>query len=158
MPEQNQFEALKSRLTKPFSLIGGALRGGAAWDRGEMLLVEMLKSKLHRARVTGADLGYEGSLSIAGDLMEAVGILPYEKVLCGNQANGARFETYAIEAPAGSGQIVLNGAVSHLGSEGDLLTILAFVRIPAPLAAGWKPAVATLQEGNRLPGEDRAWS
>ncbi len=113
-------------------------------------LIEVLKSKLHRARVTDANLNYEGSLSISEDLMNEVGILPYEKVLCGNQSNGARFETYAIAAPAGTGQIVLNGASARLGTVGDLLTILTFAQVTLEAARSWKPAVATLSEGNRI--------
>ena len=112
--------------------------------------VEVLKSKLHRARVTEANLDYEGSLSISKDLMRAVGIVPFEKVLCGNQTNGARFETYAISAPAGTGQIVLNGASARLGAVGDLLTILVFAQIDLESAASWKPSIATLSETNQI--------
>lgn len=113
-------------------------------------LVEVLKSKLHRARVTESNLDYEGSLSISEDLMRTVGIVPYEKVLCGNQTNGARFETYAISAPAGAGQIVLNGAAARLGAVGDRLTILAFARVGLEDAASWKPSIATLSETNQI--------
>lgn len=112
--------------------------------------VEVLKSKLHRARVTEANLDYEGSLSISEDLMRTVGIVPYEKVLCGNQTNGARFETYAIPAPAGAGQIVLNGGSARLGAVGDLLTILVFAQIDLEAAASWKPSIATLSETNQI--------
>lgn len=112
--------------------------------------VEVLKSKLHRARVTEANLNYEGSLSISEDLMRAVDIVPFEKVLCGNQTNGARFETYAIPASAGAGQIVLNGAAARLGAVGDRLTILAFARIALEDAASWKPSIATLSETNQI--------
>ncbi|MCS1408516.1 MAG: Aspartate 1-decarboxylase [Verrucomicrobia subdivision 3 bacterium] len=112
-------------------------------------LIEVLKSKLHRAEVTGANVDYEGSLSISEDLMEAVGIVPFEKILCGNQSNGARFETYAIPAPASGGQIILNGATARLGEVGDLLTILSFARMTLEVARGWKPSVATLSNGNR---------
>lgn len=112
--------------------------------------VEVLKSKLHRARVTEANLDYEGSLSISEDLMRAVGIVPFEKVLCGNQTNGARFETYAITAPAGAGQIVLNGASARLGEVGDRLTILVFAQIALEAAASWKPSIATLSETNQI--------
>ena len=88
--------------------------------------IVLLKSKIHRATVTGGDLKYEGSLTIAIDLMEKVGLQPYEKILCGNMANGERFETYAIPGKRGSGEIILNGAVAHLGKKGDLLTIMNF--------------------------------
>ena len=86
------------------------------------MLVHLLKSKLHRATVTAASLDYEGSLTIAEDLMERAGLHPYERILCGNMANGARWETYAIRGPRGSGVIELNGAVAHLGKIGDRLT------------------------------------
>lgn len=112
--------------------------------------VEVLKSKLHRARVTEANLDYDGSLSISEDLMRAVGIVPFEKVLCGNQTNGARFETYAIPAPAGTGQIVLNGGSARLGAVGDLLTILVFAQIDLEAAASWKPSIAALSETNQI--------
>ena len=83
--------------------------------------VHLLKSKIHRAQVTGASLDYEGSLTIAEDLLEKVGLLPYERILCSNLANGQRFETYAIKGERGSGTIELNGAVAHLGKIGDRL-------------------------------------
>jgi aspartate 1-decarboxylase len=112
--------------------------------------VELLKSKIHRAQVTGAHLDYEGSLTIASDLMEKVGLYPYEKILCSNQANGHRFETYAIPGPSGSGQVVLNGATAHLGKAGDLLTIMSFTTVAAALAKRWQPQVIVLGEGNRV--------
>lgn len=115
------------------------------------MMVRLLKSKLHRARVTGADVNYEGSLTISQDLMEAVGILPYEKVLVGNMANGKRFETYAIPGVRGKGEIVLNGGAAHLGQKGDLVTIMTFADLRAEEAAGHEPRKVTLREGNRLP-------
>ncbi|NUN92398.1 MAG: aspartate 1-decarboxylase [Verrucomicrobiae bacterium] len=115
------------------------------------MIVRLLKSKLHRARVTGGDVNYEGSLTISSDLMEAVGILPYEKVLVGNMANGERFETYAIPGARGKGEIVLNGGAALLGKKGDLVTIMTFADLPAKEAASHEPRKATLQEGNRLP-------
>ena len=110
--------------------------------------IHVLKSKLHRARVTDADVNYQGSLSIDRDLMDTVGILPYERILCTNAANAARFETYAIPAPRGSGQIVLNGAAAHLGKPGDPLTIMSFAEVDAAEADGWRPQVAVLEETN----------
>ena len=82
------------------------------------MLTHLLKSKIHRAQVTAANLEYEGSMTIDRDLMDKVGLLPYERILCGNMANGERFETYAIPAEAGSGQIILNGATARLGKVG----------------------------------------
>jgi aspartate 1-decarboxylase len=108
----------------------------------------LLKSKLHRAVVTGGSLNYEGSLGIDADLMDQVGLLPYEKILCSNLANGQRFETYAIPAKRGSGQIILNGAVARLGQEGDLLTIMSFCVVDAKKGPTWKPRVLVLGEGN----------
>tara|TARA_A100001037_G_scaffold246559_1_gene228297 strand:- start:217 stop:636 length:420 start_codon:yes stop_codon:yes gene_type:complete len=113
------------------------------------ITVELLKSKLHRAEVTGANVDYEGSLSIDEDLMALVGLLPYERLLCGNQANGARFETYVIPATRGSGDIILNGATARLGEVGDLLTIMTFVRVPIAEARGWGPRLAVLSDRNR---------
>jgi aspartate 1-decarboxylase len=115
--------------------------------------VEMLKSKIHRATVTGAHVDYEGSLSIAADLMDKVGLYPYEKILCSNLANGHRFETYAIPGPSGSGQIVLNGATAHLGKPGDRLTIMSYTQVEATLAKRWQPQIVVLGQGNAIVDE-----
>ena len=112
------------------------------------MILHLLKSKLHRARVTDANVNYQGSLSIDRDLMDAVGLLPYERILCTNAANAARFETYAIPAPRGSRQIVLNGAAAHLGKPGDPLTIMSFAEVDSSEAQGWRPRVAVLSERN----------
>lgn len=114
------------------------------------MLVHVLRSKIHRATVTGASVDYEGSLTIAADLLEACGMFPYEKILCGNMANGARWETYIIEGPRGSGAIELNGAVAHLGKPGDLVTIMAFAEVEASEAASWKPRVVVLGQQNKI--------
>jgi aspartate 1-decarboxylase len=113
--------------------------------------IQLLKSKIHRARVTAASLHYEGSLTIAEDLMEGVGLLPYERILCSNLANGQRFETYAIPGPRGSGAIVLNGATAHLGKVGDRLIIMSFATVSPAEARRWKPRVTVLGEGHRVP-------
>jgi len=110
------------------------------------MTLHLLKSKLHRARITDANVDYQGSLSIDRDLMDAVGMLPYERILCTNAANAARFETYAIPAPRGSRQIVLNGAAAHLGKPGDPLTIMSFAEVDSCEAEGWQPRVAVLSE------------
>jgi aspartate 1-decarboxylase len=86
----------------------------------------LLKSKLHRIRVTEANLDYEGSLTLDPDDMEAVGIVPYEKILCADVENGNRFETYAIEGKRGSRVCCLNGAAAHKGKVGDRLIVMAF--------------------------------
>jgi aspartate 1-decarboxylase len=110
--------------------------------------LEVLKSKIHRACVTSSSLNYEGSLTIDSALMEKVGLLPYEKILCGNIRNGERFETYVIPGEAGSGAIVLNGATAHRGQVGDLLTIMNFGLIDHAEAKSWKPRVIVLGEKN----------
>jgi aspartate 1-decarboxylase len=112
--------------------------------------VHLLKSKIHRAQVTAASLDYEGSLTIAEDLMERAGLLPYERILCGNLANGQRFETYVIKGERGSGAIELNGAVAHLGKIGDRLTIMAFTQVDSVKARNWKPRVILLGKKNRI--------
>jgi aspartate 1-decarboxylase len=114
------------------------------------MLVYLLKSKIHRARVTGASLDYEGSLTIAEDLMERAGLLPYERILCSNLANGARFETYVIKGRRGSGVIELNGAAAHRGKIGDKITIMAFSEVHASKARKWKPKVIVLGERNKV--------
>ena len=110
--------------------------------------IHILKSKIHRATVTGASLNYEGSLTIDRDLMDKVGFVPYEKVLCSNLANGNRFETYLIAGERGSGDIVLNGATAHLGQVGDLLTIMSFTMIEESAATKWEPRVIVLGAKN----------
>ena len=111
--------------------------------------IHLLKSKIHRAQVTGASPDYEGSLTIAEDLMEKAGLLPHERILCSNLANGARFETYAIKGERGSDAIELNGAVAHLGKIGDRLTIMAFAEVEGAKAKKWKPRV--IAAGNLPP-------
>ena len=114
--------------------------------------IHLLKSKLHRAVVTGGDVNYEGSMSIDADLMDTVGLRPYERILCGNMQNGERFETYVIPAERGSGDIILNGATAHLGKAGDLLTIMCFAEVEADQADNWKPKMVVLDEKNEVRG------
>lgn len=110
----------------------------------------LLKSKIHRATVTATELDYEGSLAIDAELMEQAGLMPYEKILCANLRNGERFETYAIPAPAGSRQIVLNGAAAHLGKPGDQLIIMSFAQVDVAQATGWRPQVVVLDTHNNV--------
>ena len=110
--------------------------------------ISLLKSKLLRAEITDRALHYEGSLAIDSALMEAVGLLPYEKILVANIANGERFETYAIEAPKGSHLISLNGAAAHKGAIGDRVVIMSFAQVDAKDAKDWKPKVLVLSEKN----------
>jgi aspartate 1-decarboxylase len=114
------------------------------------MLIHLLKSKIHRAQVTGASVDYEGSLTIAEDLMDQAGLRPYERILCSNIANGQRFETYAITGERGSGAIVLNGATAHLGRVGDRLIIMAFTEVEEARAHGWKPRVIVCGETNNV--------
>ena len=110
--------------------------------------IHLLKSKIHRATVTGANVGYDGSMSIDPDLMDQVGLNVYERILCSNTANGARFETYAILGERGTGEIRLNGAAALLGKPGDRLTIMSFAVLDAQEAKKWKPRVIVLNEKN----------
>lgn len=121
-----------------------------AFTPESLMQVHVLKSKIHRAGVTGASLNYEGSLTIDLDLMEKVGFLPYERVLCSNMANGHRFETYLIAGERGSGDIVLNGATAHLGKPGDLITIMSFTFVEETEARGWQPRVIVLGPKNAI--------
>ena len=115
--------------------------------------IHLLKSKIHRATVTGGDVNYEGSLTISADLMEKCGLQEYEKILCGNMANGERFETYAIKGKRGAGEIIMNGAVAHLGKKGDLLTIMNFAVVHKKRSTGWKPRIIVLGKGNKIVDE-----
>ncbi len=110
--------------------------------------VVMLKSKLHFARVTEAEPDYEGSLTIDPDLMELVGMLPYEKILVANCTNGKRFETYAICGKRGTKVIGLNGATTHMGGVGDKIIIFSFCHIAKEEAKGHHPLVQVLDENN----------
>jgi len=105
------------------------------------MTLTLLKSKLHRIRVTEACLDYEGSLTLDPDDMEAVGILPYEKILCADVENGNRFETYAIEGKRGSHVCCLNGAAAHKGQVGDRLIVMSFAQMSEDEAQNWVPRV-----------------
>ncbi len=115
--------------------------------------IQVLRTKIHRAQVTESCLDYEGSLTIDEALMDRVGMVPYERILCGNLANGNRFETYAIRGRRGSGEIILNGAVAHLGKTGDRLTIMSYTWAEPAAAADWNPSVIVLGEHNRIENE-----
>lgn len=114
------------------------------------MVVHILKSKIHRATVVGANVSYEGSMTIDEDLMDRVGLLPYEKILCSNMANAARFETYVIPGRRGSCEIVLNGAAALLGKPGDRLTIMSFTEMELAHVKSWTPRVIVLDETNRI--------
>jgi aspartate 1-decarboxylase len=110
----------------------------------------MMKSKIHRATVTQADLHYVGSISIDRDLMEAADLLEGEKVAIVDIANGARLETYVIPAPRGSGTIGINGAAAHLVHEGDLVIIISYAMVDDAEARTLKPTVVHVDEKNQV--------
>ncbi|MDZ4199711.1 MAG: aspartate 1-decarboxylase [Kiritimatiellia bacterium] len=109
----------------------------------------LLKSKIHRATVTGADLHYEGSIAIDEDLLERSDILPYEQVHVFNIHTGSRLITYAIPAPRRSGTIMLNGAAARLGQVGDKVIIVAFASVAYQESRGWKPRIVLVDDQNR---------
>lgn len=111
---------------------------------------KMLKSKIHRATVTGADLHYEGSITIDLDLMEAADIIPYEAVAIWDVTNGSRFETYAIEGERGSGVICINGAAARLVAPKDLVIIASFVNMENEEARAYQPKLVFVDEQNRM--------
>ena len=113
------------------------------------MTLTLLKAKLHRIRITEACLDYEGSLTLDPDDMEAVGIRPYEKILCADVENGNRFETYAIPGPRGSGVCCLNGAAAHMGKVGDRLIVMAFGQFTPEEAARHQPRVVFLDAANK---------
>lgn len=117
------------------------------------MLVHLLKSKIHRARVTGAHVNYEGSLTIDEDMMDKVGLFPFERILVGNMANGERFETYAIPGRRGGREIILNGATARLGKKGDVLTIMSYTEADVKQARRWQPRVIVLDARNRIINE-----
>lgn len=110
----------------------------------------LLKAKLHHLRVTQADKEYEGSLTIDEDLMDAVGILNYEKILVANLDNGNRFETYAIRGPRGSGVVCLNGAASYMGKVGDRLIVMVWCRLDDAERLAHHPKIARLDAKNQI--------
>ncbi len=110
----------------------------------------MLKGKIHRARVTQVDVDYEGSITIDKSLMEASDILPYEQVEVLNINNGARFNTYAIEAEPNSGTICINGAAARLAAKGDIIIILSYCHVPDNEAINVIPKMVYVDENNRI--------
>jgi len=118
--------------------------------RSDAMQLTLLKSKIHRAAVTGASLHYEGSLTISSDLAELVDLHKYEKILVGNLSSGERFETYVIYGEPHKGLIELNGATAHLGKVGDRITIMNFGRYSTEEAAGHQPRILVLDEKNQV--------
>ncbi len=117
------------------------------------MLRVMLKSKIHRATVTEANLGYEGSLTIDADLMRGADILPYEMVHVFNISNGERFQTYALEGEAGSGVMCLNGAAARKGTPGDLIIIATFATYDDAALEQHEPKIVLVDAQNRAKGK-----
>jgi aspartate 1-decarboxylase len=116
----------------------------------------MFKSKIHRATVTGANLNYEGSLTVDADLLEAADILPYEQIHVWDVSNGARLVTYALPAPAGSGQVCVNGAGAHLIKPGDLVIVATYTVMSGRKAKKYEPTVVFVDEANKMREADPA--
>jgi aspartate 1-decarboxylase len=114
------------------------------------LQLRLLKGKIHRATVTGADLNYEGSIEIDSSLMDAAGIIPFEQVDIWNITNGERFSTYAIPAQSGSGTVAINGAAARKVQPADEIIITAFAWMSEKQATHWKPHVVLVDKKNRL--------
>lgn len=112
--------------------------------------ITMLKSKIHRATVTEANIHYEGSLTLDSDLMEQAEMVEYEKVQVLNINNGARFETYLIKGPPGSGVVCLNGAAARLGSVTDKVIIITYCNLSPEETSSHKPKVLLLGENNKV--------
>lgn len=111
---------------------------------------EFLKSKIHRAVITQADLNYEGSLTIDQELMDAAGVARFEKIDVYNISNGQRFSTYAIPGERGSGIIGLNGAAARLGSVGDLVIIVSYIHLTEDEVNKHEPVIVLADEQNRI--------
>ncbi|PBC75075.1 aspartate 1-decarboxylase [Fibrobacter intestinalis] len=110
---------------------------------------DFLKCKIHRATVTDANLNYEGSITIDKALLDAAGILPFEKVGVLDINNGARFDTYVIEGEAESGTICLNGAAARMVQKGDLVIIVSYVSLTPEEAKTWKPTIVKVNAQNK---------
>jgi len=113
------------------------------------MLITVCKSKIHRARITEANLNYVGSLTIDEDLMKLADLVEYERISIVNVNNGERFDTYVIRGEPGSGTITLNGAAARKGQPGDLIIIIAWAQIEKDKVAGFKPAVVHVDQNNR---------
>ena len=114
------------------------------------MFVSLCRAKIHRATITDANLDYEGSISIDKDLIDAAGLMPFEKVQVVNINTGARLETYVIEGEAGSGTICLNGAAARLGAKGDKVIIIAYGHFHVDEARGFKPTFVHVDNNNKI--------
>lgn len=109
----------------------------------------MMYGKIHRATVTDANINYPGSISVDSELMKAAGMLAHEQVQVVDINNGARLETYLIEAPAGSGDVVLNGGAARLVNKGDRVIVIGYAEMSEEEAAGIRPKVIMVDDSNR---------
>lgn len=116
------------------------------------MVIEVLKSKIHRVRVTQAELNYVGSITIDEDLMDAANIIANEKVQIVNNNNGARFETYVIKGERGSGVVCLNGAAARLVQVGDVVIIISYAMMEQKEAKAHEPILVFPDENNRIIG------
>lgn len=114
------------------------------------MIIEILKSKIHRVKVTQAELNYVGSITIDEELLEAANIIPNEKVQIVNNNNGARFETYVIKGERGSGVICLNGSCARLAQVGDIIIIMSYAHLPFEEAKKYSPILVFPTENNKL--------
>ena len=114
------------------------------------MIIEILKSKIHRAKVTQAELNYVGSITIDENLMDAANIIANEKVQVVNNNNGARFETYVIKGERGSGVICLNGSCARLAQVGDIVIVMTYCQLPLDEAKKYKPVLVFPDEHNKL--------
>jgi aspartate 1-decarboxylase len=117
--------------------------------------LHLFKSKIHRATVTHADLDYEGSVTISGELMDAARILEHEQVHVWNVTRGTRLVTYALRGDDGSGVLCINGAAAHLASPGDKVIVATFAEVDEATARSWRPAVVVVDDANRIVEPDR---
>jgi aspartate 1-decarboxylase len=114
------------------------------------MIIEILKSKLHRVRVTESELNYVGSITIDEDLMDAAHLIANEKVQVVNNNNGARFETYVIKGERGTGKICLNGSCARLAQIGDILIIVSYGSLPIEEAKKYQPILVFPDDNNKL--------
>ena len=114
------------------------------------MLIHVVKSKIHRVKVTGAELNYIGSITIDKDLLDAANIVEGEKVQVVNNNNGERLETYAIPGPRGSGEITLNGAAARKVSKGDILILITYALLSQEEAKTFKPSLVFANQDNLL--------
>jgi aspartate 1-decarboxylase len=112
--------------------------------------LHLFKSKIHRATVTHADLDYEGSITLSGELMDAAKIVEHEQVHVWNVTRGTRLVTYALRGDDRSGVICINGAAAHLTKPGDLVIVATFAEVEVEEARGWTPTVVLVDEKNRI--------